>query len=220
MEIDLIDLGFVDYSSAFIFQKKVLEEVILKIRRNTLIFCEHPHTITLGRRGDLKNILISDSELEKKKIKIYNVDRGGDVTYHGPGQLLLYLILDLSFWEKDIRKFLRRLEILVLLTLRDFGIESCIFDDLRGVWVKDKKICSIGVGIKNWVSFHGLSLNVNTDLSYFDLIRPCGLNIRMTSMEEVLKERQNMNKVKEIILENFKIVFDDVRSFASHRSTF
>ena len=207
MEIDLIDLGYIDYNSANILQKKILEEIILKIRKNTLIFCEHPHTITLGRRGSLKNILISKSELENRGIKIYFVDRGGDITYHGPGQLLFYPILDLSFLERDIRKFLRRLEVLVVFTLREFGIESYISEDLRGVWVKDKKICSIGIGIKNWITFHGLALNVNTDLAYFDLIKPCGLNIRMTSMEEILKERQDMSKVKEKIWENFKLQF-------------
>jgi lipoate-protein ligase B len=207
MEIDLIDLGYTDYNFAFILQKKVLEQVTLKIRKNTLIFCEHPHTITLGRRGSFRNLLISKSELERRRIKIYKVDRGGDITYHGPGQLLFYPILDLSFYERDIRKFLRRLEFLVVLTLRDFGIRSQILEGFRGVWVGDKKICSIGVGIKNWVSFHGLSLNVNTDLNYFNLIRPCGLNIRMTSMEEILKAPQDMNRVKERILENFKLLF-------------
>jgi len=208
MEIDLIDLGYIDYISAYILQKKILEEIKLKLRKNTLIFCEHPHTITLGRKSNLQNILISKSELEKMGIKVYSVDRGGDVTYHGPGQLLIYPILDLSFWEKDIRKFLRRLEALILFTLRDFGIKSQILEDLRGVWVGEKKICSIGVGIKNWISFHGLSLNVNTDLKYFDLIKPCGLDIRMTSIEEILRERQDINKVKEKILENFEIVFE------------
>lgn len=203
-----MDLGIIDYIDAFILQKKILEEIKLKKRKNTLLFCEHPHTITLGRRANIDHILITKSDLEERGIKVYSIDRGGDVTYHGPGQLLIYPILDLSLYEKDIRKFLRRWEFLILLTLRDFGIESQILEDFRGVWVGEEKICSFGIGIKNWISYHGLALNVNTDLKYFDLIKPCGLDIRMTSMEEILKERQNMNKVKEKILENFKFLFD------------
>ncbi len=203
----LIDLGTTDYTSAYILQKEILEKIRQKSYTDTVIFCEHPHTITLGRKVNPKSILIEILELEKRGIKVYSIDRGGDVTYHGPGQLLIYLILDLSFWGKDLRKFLRKLEILGLLTLKDFGIESEIREDLRGVWVKDKKIASIGIGVKNWISYHGLSLNVNTDLSYFDLIRPCGLDVKITSMEEILKERQNVDNVKERILENLKFLF-------------
>lgn len=207
MEIDLIDLGCIDYISAYILQLKTLEEIRERKKKNTLIFCEHTHTITLGRKTNPKNILISKAELENLKIKVYSTDRGGDVTYHGPGQLVIYPILDLALLEKDIRKFLRRLEILIILTLRDFNIESEIKEDFRGVWIKDKKIASIGIGLKNWISYHGLSLNVNTQLFYFDLIKPCGLNVKMTSMEEILREKQDIEKVKERIFKNFKMLF-------------
>lgn len=203
----LIDLGTTDYISAYILQKEILEKIRQGNYKDTIIFCEHPHTITLGRNAELENILIEDLRLEERGIKLYSVDRGGDVTYHGPGQLLIYLILDLSFWGKDLRKFLRKLEILGLLTLKDFGIECEIREGLRGVWVKDRKIVSVGIGVKDWITYHGLSLNVNTDLSYFDLIRPCGLDTKMTSMEETLKERQNVDKVKERIFKNLESLF-------------
>jgi len=174
--IDVKRLGSMDYQAALELQLDYLEKRINGEINDTLIFLQHTPTITIGRSGNKDNLLISEKILEQKKIKYYEVNRGGDITYHGPGQLVCYPIIDLKDHTKDVHKYLRTLEQIIIDVLLEFDIEARRIDGLTGVFVKHSKIASIGVGIKRWVTFHGLSLNINTDLSYFDFIVPCGLN--------------------------------------------
>ena len=174
--IDVKRLGSMDYQTALELQLDYLEKRINGEINDTLIFLQHTPTITIGRKGNKDNLLISEKILEQKKIKYYEVNRGGDITYHGPGQLVCYPIIDLKDHTKDVHKYLRTLEQIIIDVLLEFDIEARRIDGLTGVFVKHSKIASIGVGIKRWVTFHGLSLNINTDLSYFDFIVPCGLN--------------------------------------------
>jgi len=174
--IDVKRLGSMDYQAALELQLDYLEKRINGEINDTLIFLQHTPTITIGRNGNKDNLLISEKILEQKKIKYYEVNRGGDITYHGPGQLVCYPIINLKDHTKDVHKYLRTLEQIIIDVLLEFDIEARRIDGLTGVFVKHSKIASIGVGIKRWVTFHGLSLNINTDLSYFDFIVPCGLN--------------------------------------------
>lgn len=206
--INIIDLGIKDYKETLEIQYKTLEKVINKETNNTLILVEHPHVITLGRKADINNIL-------DKSIPMYNVERGGDVTYHGLGQLVAYPIFDQNN-EKDIGKFLRNLEQVIIDTLKDFGINATRKEKHTGVWISfennipDKKIASIGISFKNWVSYHGLALNISTDLSYFFKINPCGLESQvMTSMEKLINKPVSINDVKEKLINHFLIIFKD-----------
>ena len=174
--IDVKRLGSMDYQAALELQLDYLEKRINGEINDTLIFLQHTPTITIGRNGNKDNLLISEKILEQKKIKYYEVNRGGDITYHGPGQLVCYPIIDLKNHTKDVHKYLRTLEQIIIDVLLEFDIEGRRIEGITGVFVKNSKIASIGVGIKRWVTFHGLSLNINTDLSYFDFIVPCGLN--------------------------------------------
>jgi lipoate-protein ligase B len=174
--IDVKRLGIMDYQDALNLQFEYLDKRISGDIGDTLILLEHTPTITIGRNGNKENLLISESVLNQKNIKFYEVNRGGDITYHGPGQLICYPIIDLKNHTKDVHKYLRTLEQIIIDLLIEFDIDARRIDGLTGVFVKRSKIASIGVGIRRWVTFHGLSLNINTDLSYFDLIVPCGLN--------------------------------------------
>ncbi len=197
----MFDLGLVDFESAWDFQKSIF----LRVKQNeitcALILCQHKPAITMGRRACKENILVSKEDLERLKIRIYKIERGGDVTYHGPGQLCAYPIVNLAYLKKDIHWFLRNLEVLLLEILSEFGIKAETLVGLTGVWIKQRKIASIGIAIKNWITFHGISLNVKKyDLANFSLIRPCGLDIIMTSMEGVLGKEVKIDKVKEILV--------------------
>lgn len=223
MEFKLFDLGLVDFQSAWDFQKSVLLRVKQKELSSALILSRHHPVITLGRSGKKENILAGDSQLKKLNINTYEVERGGGVTYHGPGQLCIYPVINLANFKKDINWYLRSLEALLLDVLSDFGIKAQTQPGLTGIWVspvrskspkatapsmaetsngvKQKKIASIGIAIKNWIAFHGASLNLkNDDLTNFSLIRPCGLDIIMTSMESVLNQEVNFDKVKRVLI--------------------
>lgn len=200
MEFKLFDLGLTDFQSAWDFQNGIFSQVKQKKTNCALILCQHRPTITMGRKGNKQNILVEKQDLERLNIRIYEIERGGDVTYHGPGQLCVYPIVNLACFKKDINWFLRSLEALLLETLSEFGIKAQTKAGLTGIWVKQKKIASIGVAIRSWITLHGMSLNVKRDdLANFSLIRPCGQDIIMTSMENVLGEEVEINKVKEIV---------------------
>jgi len=201
IEYNIIDLGLIDYLSAFNFQRYIFECVRSKILNDTIIFCEHPSVFTIGRSGSLKNLI------KKTDIPVYFVDRGGDITYHGPGQILGYLIFDLKNYQRDIFRFLRSIEDLLICVLKDYKIEANRIPGLTGVWVDNKKIASIGIAIKKWITFHGFALNVNCDLFYFSYIKPCGLNIEMTSLEKILKEKVDTKILKRKIRERFNLFF-------------
>jgi lipoyl(octanoyl) transferase len=205
-KINLIDLGIKDYQETLELQYEIIEKVNKKEIPDTLILVEHPHVLTLGRKAKPENIL-------DKTLKTYNVERGGDVTYHGLGQLVGYPIINYS-QEKDIGKFLRNLEQVIIDTLKEYDINALRKENHTGVWLStqenkiDKKIASIGISFKNWISYHGFALNISTDLSYFYKINPCGLESHiMTSMEELMKKKISIEQVKEKIFENFLINF-------------
>lgn len=208
--IDVKRLGSMDYQAALELQLDYLEKRINGEINDTLIFLQHTPTITIGRSGNKDNLLISEKILEQKKIKYYEVNRGGDITYHGPGQLVCYPIIDLKNHTKDVHKYLRTLEQIIIDVLLEFEIEARRIEGLTGVFVKNSKIASIGVGIKRWVTFHGLSLNINTDLSYFDLIVPCGLNNNpVTSIKNwnKLQDEIDLSIVEDRLIKGFTKYF-------------
>ncbi len=219
------DLGVLDYNAALNFQEKKLEEII-NIKRtnrrigcsidtpNYFLFVEHPPVITLGKSGQEKNLLLSKEELERKKIQFYNTNRGGDITFHGYGQIVGYPIIDLENFYTDINKYLRTLEEIVISTLNFYKISSKRSSGETGVWLEpnsphSRKICAIGVKTSRWVTMHGFALNVDTDLRYYDYIIPCGIRGKgITSINKEIKKNVSVKEVKEKILENLKKTFN------------
>jgi lipoate-protein ligase B len=208
MQCRAIDLGLVNYEDAYNFQRKTREEIKLKAASDVIIFCEHPLIITLGRLAKKENILTEVEYLKNKGIDIYHTDRGGDVTLHSPGQLIIYPIFDLKRHFKDIHLFLKKLEMVMINSLRYYGVSATTKDEFRGVWVEKDKIVSIGIGVKNWITYHGMSVNINNDLHNFSYIRPCGLKIKMISLAKILGKDINIKKIKQIILKNFGLIFN------------
>ncbi|MCX5706740.1 MAG: lipoyl(octanoyl) transferase LipB [Candidatus Omnitrophica bacterium] len=205
MELKIINLGLVDYKDGLEKQKSLFLDVKNVIISQALITCTHYPVITLGRSANKKNLLASQDNLLAKGIKTYVIERGGDITYHGPGQLMVYPIFNLNYLKKDIHWFLRKLEGVVISCLLDFGVKAQRVKGLTGVWVKEQKIASIGIAIKNWVTFHGLSINVKSnDLKNFELIRPCGMDITMTAVETCLKNSVDISQIEAAIIRRFK----------------
>lgn len=204
----IVDLGRISYKKAYLYQRKILDEIKLELRSDTLILCEHFPVITLGRTGKIENLIVDKYSLKARGIDFFKVDRGGDITAHEPGQLLVYPVLNLKKRnEPDIRKYLNNLQLVILNTLWDFGIKAQLKNEKTGVWIKDKKIASIGIGISQWVTFHGLSINVANSLETFSLIRPCGMDAALTSLARELKQRVDFSDFKQKIIEKFKEVF-------------
>ena len=189
------DLGLIDYGTAFQIQKRRVQEVI-DGALSTVLLCEHPSVLTLGRLGIDQNILWSPEELTKKGIQVIRIDRGGEVTLHAPGQLVIYPIINLNEHARDLKRYLHYLEQVAIDLLHDFGIVATRISGQRGVWVEKNKIVSIGVGVRKWVTYHGLAINVNTDLNLFSMIKPCGLDVQMTSMAKCLGRDIDMIAVK------------------------
>lgn len=187
----LYRLGMVPYKKALEIQLALLEKRRKGEIGDLLLLLEHPPTFTTGRRGKDEHLLMDLAEFRKRGIHFEVVSRGGDVTYHGPGQLVAYPILDLNKFNRDIHKYLRNLEEIIILALEDFNIRAERVKGITGVWVNGEKIASIGVGVRRWTTYHGFALNVNTDLSYFDMIIPCGIQgVRITSMKKLLEKKQ------------------------------
>ena len=224
-EVELEDLGLIDYKQCWDYQTKLFDaSVQLKIKnrkfpenrvstKNHLIFCEHPHVYTLGKSGDLKNLLIDGPKRKEKNISFYKINRGGDITYHGPGQLVVYPILDLDYFFSDIHKYLRLLEESVILTLADYGVAGQRLDGFTGVWVDaeketPRKICAIGVKCSRWVTMHGIGFNINSNLDYFKHIVPCGIEDKsVTSLQKEINQKIDMKELKLRFKKNFKILF-------------
>ena len=182
----VVALGTVEYAEAWRLQLALVEAIKSGIASNTLLLVQHPHVYTLGRRGDRNDVFLGDAELEARGIALHEVDRGGQVTYHGPGQLVAYPVVNLRSWGGPVR-YVRALERAMLATLDQFGITGDLKEGCTGVWVKGEKIGAIGVKISGGVAYHGLALNVSTDLGYFADIVPCGImNASVTSMEQIL----------------------------------
>ena len=225
IEVELEDLGLIDYKQCWDYQTKLFDATVqLKIQnrkfpdnsistKNHLIFCEHPHVYTLGKSGDLKNLLIDGQKRKEKNISFYKINRGGDITYHGPGQLVVYPILDLDYFFSDIHKYLRLLEETVILTLQDYGVFGQRLEGFTGVWVDDKKetprkICAIGVKCSRWVTMHGIGFNINSNLDYFKHIVPCGIEDKsVTSLQKETNQEIDMEELKIRFKKNFKNLF-------------
>jgi lipoate-protein ligase B len=209
MQLNVFNLGLIPFEEGLSFQK----ELHLRAKENSLyqglVICRHLPVITMGRSADKKNILASAEELNNSGIKVIAVERGGDVTYHGPGQIIIYPILNLNNFKKDIRWFLRGLEEVVISYLLDYGLKGERLPGFTGVWVNHRKIASIGIAIKNWTTFHGVSLNVlNSDLANYKLIRPCGMDISMTSLEDELGRGIDYRDAEERLVGEFSKVFN------------
>lgn len=204
----IVDLGLIDYNAALEYQRLVFSEVKKGAYDSCLIICSHNPVITLGRQASRKNILVGKDELQAKGIQLIEVERGGDVTYHGPGQLVVYPVFDLNYFKKDIHFFLRQLEKAAIDFLSDFGIAATRRLGLTGVWFGSKKIASIGICIRNWITFHGMSINIkNDDLKNYSLIRPCGMDIEMVSLETALGRQVEANALKAGLTAKFTNVF-------------
>ncbi len=222
------DLGNIDYKEAWDYQEALFKKVVSaklanrdlpeeqqQFTGNYLLFCEHPNVFTLGKSGDEKNILLNEEQRKQRDIAYYKINRGGDITYHGPGQLVMYPIFNLDYFFTDIHRYLRFLEEAVILTLADYGINGERLEGLTGVWLdakhpaKARKICAMGVRTSRWVTMHGIALNVNTNLDYFSLIIPCGISDKaVTSMERELGNKIDMEEVKTRLKKYLAQVFE------------
>lgn len=225
-KIQLLDLGFKDYKETWDYQEELFKEIVdIKIQNrredaaietpNYFLFVEHPHVYTLGKSGDLSNLLLSEKQLSEKGATFYKINRGGDITYHGPGQIVGYPILDLENFFTDIHKYLRLLEEVIILTLAEYNIIGVRSEGETGVWIDvgtpfARKICAMGVRASRWVTMHGFALNVNADLGYFDNIIPCGIRGKaVTSLNvELGIEKVNESEVKNKILIHFSNLFE------------
>lgn len=233
--IQFQDLGFKDYKETWDLQEEIFKKTVavkVKNRRenaglstpNHFLFVSHAHVYTLGKSGDLSNLLLNEEQLNTKGANFYKINRGGDITYHGPGQIVGYPILDLENFFTDIHKYLRLLEETIILTLADYGLEASRSEGETGVWLDvgtpfARKICALGVRASRWVTMHGFALNVNTDLGYFDHIIPCGIRGKsVTSLRVELKSDQvDENEVKEKLLKHFLNLFEakEVNTFGT-----
>ena len=231
-KIQLQDLGNKDYKETWDYQEQLFKQIVdIKIQNrkfnsqpmpagsqvptpNFLLFVEHPHVYTLGKSGDMSNLLLSEKQLEAKGATFYKINRGGDITYHGPGQIVGYPILDLENFFTDIHKYLRFLEEVIILTLAEYNIIGTRSEGETGVWLDvgtpfARKICAMGVRASRWVTMHGFALNVNANLGYFDNIIPCGIKGKaVTSMHVELGEKVNEVELKQKIVKHFSTLFD------------
>ena len=213
-------LGRVDYAVAGDLQKDKVAQRKAGAIPDTLLLLEHPHVYTLGRNARRENLLVSEEELAARGAQVFQTDRGGDVTYHGPGQLVGYPILDLTQHRRDISWYMRSLEEVFLHTARDFGVEAVRLPGAAGVWVGNDKLTAMGVHLSRWVTSHGFALNVNTDLRYFEWIVPCGLREKgVTSLAKLLGRPVEMEAVTERVVKHFGAVFGlDVRTVEELKS--
>jgi len=235
------DLGTIDYKSAWDYQEKLHREIVerklLRRQENVkinaeeseedaphlltfspahfLLFCEHPHVYTLGKSGKETHLLLDNDGLKKNEAEYFQINRGGDITYHGPGQIVGYPILDLDYFFTDIHKYLRYLEEAIIRTLKEYGIEAGRIAGLTGVWIEPesklraRKICAFGVRCSRWVTMHGFAFNVNTELKYFGNIVPCGIiDKQVTSLEKELGRKMNMEEVKEKVKKHLAALFE------------
>ncbi|MBE2217052.1 MAG: lipoyl(octanoyl) transferase LipB [Ignavibacteria bacterium] len=203
-----IDLGHADYKEVWDLQTKTHLEKQNGRTDDIIYTVEHNHVYTLGKSGSRDHILLSEAEMAAKGISYYEIDRGGDITYHGPGQLVVYPIINLNNYYKDTHRYLRDLEEVVIKTLAELGITSTRDEEFTGVWVGEEKICAIGIKVSRWITMHGIAFNVNTELEYFNKIIPCGIFHKgVTSIKKELNKEADMNEVKKIILKNFEAVF-------------
>lgn len=208
-EILYIDAGIIDYQEAWDLQKKLLELRYQNKIADILLLLEHPNTYTLGKVADKNNLLSDQDFLKENKITVYEIDRGGDITFHGPGQIVGYPIINLLNWKRDTHEYLRGLEEVIIRTCDEFGLKSQRNPKYTGVWIDDRKIAAIGIKISRWITMHGFAFNINTDLSLFNGIIPCGIKEKsVTSLSKELNVEVEIKIVKEKLLNNFKQFFE------------
>jgi lipoyl(octanoyl) transferase len=222
--VQIQDLGLIDYKVAWDLQESLLKESVeLKVANRTnntmhlptnhLLFCEHPHVYTLGKSGKQEHLLLDDNQLSGVSATYYKINRGGDITYHGPGQLVMYPIIDLEQFFTDIHKYLRFLEEAVILTLKEYGLNAERYEGLTGVWMDPnspnaRKICAMGVKCSRWITMHGIGFNINSDLNYFQHIVPCGIDDKaVTSLEKELGRKISMLEVKQKLTKHMATIF-------------
>ncbi len=203
------DLSLIDYKEAWDLQKTVFNQRMNGDVFDTLFLLEHPHTYTLGKVAHKNNLVGSEDFLKKNNISVFDIDRGGDITYHGPGQIVGYPIINLEDWKKDTHKYLRALEEVIMETCTEYGLNPHRDSKYTGVWIGEKKIAAIGIKVSRWVTMHGFAFNINTDLNMFKGIVPCGINDKdVTSLKNELGREIFIDEVKNSLLKNFKEVFD------------
>ena len=200
-------LGIIDYENALRLQNRLAQARGAGEVEDILLMLQHPPVITMGKSGKVQNVLVPQTTLQEKNIKVIFTDRGGDVTYHGPGQLVFYPIINLNLHGLSLPSYVWNLEEVAIRLLARLGISAGRIEKLRGVWVGDEKIASLGVHLSRWISKHGLALNVNTDLDYFNLINPCGTGRRVTSMARILKRELPMEEIETLAMQKFAEVF-------------
>jgi lipoyl(octanoyl) transferase len=207
-KFEYCDLGLIDYKQAWDLQKEILDARVRNVVSDTLLLLEHPHTYTLGKVADKENLISSDSQLKELRVSVYEIDRGGDITYHGPGQIVGYPIINLRDWKEDTHEYLRGLEEVLILTCNEYGLNAERKSKYTGVWLGNRKIAAIGIKISRWVTMHGFAFNVNTDLSFFKGIVPCGIRDKeVTSLKKELEREIDLEEVKKSIVVNFGKVF-------------
>lgn len=218
-KVELHDLGLIEYGNAWQMQKELFhlaiqEKIDGKHPKHHLLICEHPHVYTLGKSANQSNLLLSQAELKQKAIDVFDIERGGDITYHGPGQIVVYPIFDLEPMHLGVKKFVYNIEECIIRTLREYGIESERIDDRIGIWIgkgsnNERKIAAIGIKCSRHITMHGLALNVNTDLGLFNNIIPCGIQDKaVCSMETELNRKIDMAELKQVLLQQFSSIFE------------
>lgn len=225
-KVQILNLGLIEYKEAWDYQEGLFQEIVTVKQGNRkssnnnptpnhLLFCQHPHVYTLGKSGKETNLLINEDFLKSKGASLFRINRGGDITYHGPGQIVSYPILDLDNFGLSIKSYINKLEEVIIRSLKHFNIDSSRSDGATGVWLdaddplKSRKICAIGVRTSHWVSMHGFALNVNTDLNYFQYIVPCGIvGKSVTSISKELEKNVPMEEVIKVLRSEFSNVFE------------
>jgi len=203
------DLGLIDYKDAWDLQKSVHQLRVENKIDDVLFLLEHPHTYTLGKTADKENLVGDKKYLDENKISVYDIDRGGDITYHGPGQIVGYPIISLTNWQQDTHKYLRALEEVIIKVCAEYDLQGNRVDKYTGVWLDDRKICAIGIKVSRWITMHGFAFNVNTELKLFNGIIPCGITDKdVTSLNRELKKEILLNEVKEKIIHHFDVIFN------------
>ncbi len=203
------DLGLIDYKDAWDTQK-VIHQLRVENKIDDVFFMlEHPHTYTLGKTADKQNLIGDKKYLADNKISVYDIDRGGDITYHGPGQIVGYPIINLTNWKQDTHKYLRAIEEVIIKVCSEYGLNGNRVDKYTGVWIDDRKICAIGIKVSRWITMHGFAFNVNTDLKLFDGIVPCGISDKaVTSLNKELNKEIDLTEVKEKIISHICNIFN------------
>lgn len=203
------DLGFIDYKEAWDLQYKIHSSRVRGNVKDHFLLLEHPNTYTLGKTADKSNLIENEEYLKEKNISVYDIDRGGDITYHGPGQIVGYPIINLNDWKQDTHKYLRALEEIIIRVCLEFGLIGKRDPEYTGVWIEDRKIAAIGIKVSRWVTMHGFAFNINTDLSLFNGIIPCGISDKaVTSLSKEINKTVEIDFIKSLILKHFIEVFE------------